>query len=514
MNLSKLKTNHMANPLGIDMNPYFSWIIESTEQNVIQTAYQIIVKNQDGNTFWDTGKVLSDTSSFVEYGGNQFVSRSKYTWTVTVWDNHKNSATASAYFETALLHKSDWNAKWVDSELPQKKRKYGIGKQASATMFRKKFALEKDIESARLYATCHGIYRLTINGIRPDDREFAPENTSYEKYLCYQTYDVTRFLKKGENALGMHVGDGWYCCPQTTMSNKIKPVHGILFQLEILYSDGTKDTVISDGDVKTSHGAVLSSDIFAGEFYDSNLEIDGWDKGNFSDNNWKNAVIRNYGYDNLVAQHGQPVRPILEIPAAKAYVSSKGENIIDFGQIIAGRIRMKVALPKDKIITIDHFETPDKEGNFFNNILANKLIGIGIGADQKIVFTSNGKAAVYSPFFTFHGFRYIRISGMENIQKEDFTAIVLSSEMDNTGSFECSNELINRLYENTRWSQRSNMLSIPTDCPQREKAGWTGDISIYAATSLLNEDTTPFLTRFLENLCCDQFENGGVPVVI
>lgn len=513
MKVKNLKTLHMTNPLGIDVNPYFSWMIESPEQNVMQTAYQIVVKHECGTAVWDTGIIQSDASSFIEYAGDPLVSRSRYEWTVKVWDNKGNAESASAGFETALLVKSDWKAKWAESALPSAERKVGFGNQPPATMFRKGFLLKGKVLNARLYATCHGIYRLTVNGERPDAREFAPENTVYEKYLCYQTYDVTAMLRQGENALGMYVGDGWYCGANTKPPiEDFKQLHAILFQLEVEYADGSTDTILSDEDVKTAYGPVLFSDIYNGEKYDANLEVEGWNKPGFDDTKWAKADIAGYGYQNLVAQLGQPVRPIITLAPTKIYTSPKGEKIVDFGQVIAGRIRMHVQAPKGTEVTLDLFEAPDKEGNYFNNVTL--LDFSGKLGDQKDVYISSGDECDFEPMFTFHGFRYARITGVENLETKDFAAVVLSSEKDNAGTFESSNAMLNRLYENTRWSQRSNMLSIPTDCPQREKAGWTGDIEIYAPTALLNEDVTPFLSRWLTNLSCEQGENGAVPMIV
>lgn len=511
MELKNLYTMHMDSPLGFDRCPYFSWEIKSDENDVVQTAYQILVSHE-GNVLWDSSKVESDQATYLMYDGAPLQSRNRCKWTVTAWDNHGNTAHASSYFEMALLHESDWKGMWMETPFPSKKRGMGFGLQPPATMFRRDFGVQKQLMHARLYATSHGAYLPTINGQRVDDRTLAPEHTVYGKYLCYQTYDVTAHLREGDNAIGFYVGDGWYCCPHTKPDIKrFKPVHAILFQLELCYVDGSRELVFSDQSVTCDTGAVVSSDLFAGELYDATLEQAGWDCAEFDASLWKPAKMGNYSLDNLRAQFGEPVRPVMELPVQTMYKSPKGETILDFGQVIAGRLRIEVNVPQNAKITLDHFEVPDKDGNYFNNIMTKM---VGKGCDQRDVYISNGSPSVYEPLFTYHGFRYVRVEGVETIQAKDVTAIVLSSDKRDVGTFECSNPLINRLYENTRWSQRGNMLSIPTDCPQREKAGWTGDIQIYATTSLLNEDTTTFLTRWLENVSCDQKENGAVPYVV
>ena len=504
--LTKLRCLHMNEPRGIDVVPYFSWVIESDQHDVMQAAYQITVKESEGKIIWDTGRVESDTSVFISYEGTSLKSRKTYQWRVTVLDNLGNETSATSIFETAFLGDSDWKAKWVESPLETIERAMHFGEQPCASMFRKSFRLNGKVAKARLYATCHGVYRITVNGKRPDNREFAPEFTVYRDYLSYQTYDVTSLLGTGENAIGMYVGDGWYHGYMSkTVIDDYNPAHAILLQLEVEYEDGTQETIISDGSEKVSDGPIRFSDLYAGECFDANLIPHGWDTAGYNDTTWQNSRLVDHGYKNLKAQFGQPVVPVMTLPVASITVSPKGEHILDFGQVIAGRVRFRVNLPKGQTLTLEHTEGLDKDGNFFINSPT---------ADQRVVYISDGRPSVYEPYFTFHGFRYVQIIGLDIINPEDFTAIVLSSDKENTGTFTCSDKDVNRLYENTRWSQRANMLSIPTDCPQREKAGWTGDIQVYTTTALLNEDVTTFLSRWLKNLAIEQRSNGSIPCVV
>lgn len=514
MKVYSLKTMHVEKPIGIDQTPYFSWKIESDESDVLQTAYQITVSLLDGAVVWDSGKVESDQSIFIVYDGDDLVSNTKYIWSVTVWDNHENEASGSSYFETAILSQSMWKAKWVMST-PRKKRKSGFGNQPAPLLFRRNFTLRKEqIKEAKLYATCHGVYELSINGTRPDERYFAPEYSSYDSLLFYQTYDVTNLLKSGENTIGMYVGDGWYFCSETTMSKKtLKDGYGILYQLEVRYSDGSHEIVASDGSEKYAEGPIVHSDLFSGEKYDANREIKGWDTPEYDDMDWTPVLLdKKSGYEQLASQVGSPVEVVDELQPTKYYVSPKGEHIIDFGQVIAGKVRMKIRAEKGTEITIDHFETTDLEGNYFNNILSSG--GVGKGCEQRVVYIADGEEHEYTEHFSFQGFRFIRISGLEQVEPSDFTALALSTKKENLGTFFCSEKRINRLYENTRWSQKANMISLPTDCPQREKAGWTGDIGVYAPTALLNEDTTDLLTRWLRSVKADQADNGAIPMVV
>lgn len=516
MKLYALKTLHEEKPISIDQTPYFSWKIESMEADTMQTSYQVVVTllSKEKKTVWNSGKIESDQSVFVVYEGEKLLSNQEYMWEVSVWDNHGNVASETSFFETGIVDETDWKAKWVCSK-PQKKRKNGFGNQPAPLLFRREFILsKKTIKKAKLLATSHGMYNLSINGVRPDDRHFAPEYSSYDSILFYQSYDVTHLLKSGKNALGIYVGDGWYFCPKTTMTKKnAKDGYGILFQLEIIYDDGSRDMIFSDGSEKYSTGPILFSDLFSGEKYDANLEIKGWDTADFDDSNWHTVIFdKKSGYQELASQYGKPVKVAKEVPGDRFYISPKGEMIIDFGQVLAGKVRMRVHAPKGTEITIDHFETPDLEGNYFNNILSEG--GVGGGCEQRVVYISNGEEKEYTEYFSYQGFRYIRVSGLDQVDIKDFTALALSSQKENLGTFTCSDDRLNRLYENTRWSQSANMISIPTDCPQREKAGWTGDIGLYAPTAFLNEDVTDILTRWLRSLSFEQATNGAVPMVI
>ncbi len=511
MIITNLTTLGMHNPVGIDINPYFSWIMESDQENVLQTKYRIVVKTVSGETVWDSGRINSDISCFIDYRGKDLLSRARYNWTVEVWDNQDNKSVSEAFFETALLNQSEWKAQWVEPFTRPRKRKKGFGQQPPATMFRKEFRLESKIANARLNASCHGIYRLSINNQHPDSRELAPEFTVYDKYLSYQTYNVTSLLNTGVNAIGMYVGDGWFCGPRTQTGKVIlRRKHAVIFQLEVEYEDGSRKTVLSDQNVKTSDGPVRASDLFDGELFDANYLKDGWDSPNYDDNQWSRTKIAPISTANLTAQYGPVVRTVKTMPAVDIYKSPKDEMIVDFGQVLAGRIRVKLAAPTGSRVIFDLFETPDRDGNYFSNIAA----AAGMSADQKMEYISDGTIRWYEPLFTFSGFRYARVCGLETLSLEDISAVVITSDMRETGTFECSRSDLNRLYENTRWSQQSNMISIPTDCPQREKAGWTGDILVYAATSMLNSDTGPFLIRWLKNLALSQTPDGIVPFTV
>lgn len=502
MELYGLKVNDRLHPLGIGMTPYFSWKIKSKECGVLQSAYRIEVPG-----CWDSGVVESRDQAFISYEGLPLRGCTEYRWRVSVWDNHGNKAVAESSFETAL---PEWKAKWIESSIPRGVKCYdydsrsaenildeshsGLKPGAAAVLFERNIHLtDKPISRARVYTTAYGVYRLTVNNQRPDDREFAPEFTSYEKLHFFQTYNVTKLLQTGDNRLCMYVADGWYFSDQAT------PVLGerhkspaVLFEILVEYEDGTRETFSSDGSETCATGFITSSDIFLGENQDMRLNFDCK----------KPVIIKNYGYDSLVPQPTDAVRPTILLPAVQVFITPKGETVVDFGQVIAGRARIRIDLPKGAEAVFQYFEILDADGNYINTMFAPQT-------DRVI---SAGEPVVHEALFTFHGFRYIKVSGIADVRKEDFTAVLLTTEKENAGTFQCSEPRLNRLYENVRWSQRNNMMSVPTDCPSREKAGWTGDILIYAKTALINENVTAFLSSWLRNVRADQSKNGVVMI--
>lgn len=497
MKLQDLTILSQKNPIGIDRKPYFSYVLTSDRKNTYQSEYSICVRA--GNEIvWKSEKKTTQ-STFIPYEG-PMRSRTRYDVTVTVRDNHNEENVICGFFETALLEKNAWVAQWVRSALPVFPAEKGFGKQPPATMFRKTFEAEKKVSSARLYATCHGIYAPYLNENRIGNSAFSPEHTTYEKVLCYQTYDVTGMIRSGENTLSLYVGDGWYLGVKTTPRvRNYERRHAVLFQLEITWDDGTRSMICSDENVECAYGPVVASDLFAGEKYDANLHFC----------QWQLAEVANYGLDSLCAQHGPGVTFREEIPVEQILHTPAGELVLDFGKVLAGRVRMKVTAPKGTAITLTHSEVLDQQGNFFQNT----EMPDG-GVEQMVQYISNGEQRYYEPLFTYQGFRYVKVEGLTNVDPKDFAARIYSSDGENAGTFCCSDEKLNALYRNIRNAQRSNMFSIPTDCPQREKAGWTGDIAIYARTALLNANITPLLERWLLSVRADQGENGAVPIVV
>lgn len=492
MKLKDLETSHRHEPV-IDETPYFSWKLESNEQNVWQKNYRIMV--QTGNHIvWDSGTITSKKQNFIVYEGDTLEPETAYHWSVTVTDNHGNMDTQASAFTTALTDPNAIRAKWVSCPFSRKEGcRYLFGVCHQPVLFERDLTLRQKPARVVMYATAIGIYHLFINGVKPDEREFAPGYTSYERLQYYQVYDITGLVAKGDNTLSMYVADGWYFSPQAgTVTKEPHLEPAILYQIRIQYPDGSSEVVFSDGSETCRTDFVVWSDLYEGEKQDFTLPSGEKEKVHVED--WNKCALRLEPMD--------PVLPHSLLPAVDLFTDRKGETIVDFGQVITGNARVHIDVPRGQEITLEYFEELDQNGCYVNTMFAS----------QKDIVVSAGHPIEHQALFTFHGFRYIRVTGMK-AHREDFTAVLYTTKKKNLGTFHCSNDRLNRLYRNIRMSQYNNMLSIPTDCPTREKAGWTGDILIFAKTALMNEDVTPFLTGWLKNLRCDQKEDGAVMIV-
>jgi len=512
----QLRCEYKENPVGIDVpKPRLSWKLSSdaSERNVMQTACQLEVCMNDASfrkskLVWQSGKVVSDQSVHVVYEGDDLVSGKRYFWRIRYWDNKGRASKWSqpAYWETGLLRKEDWKAKWIEPDIPVQK-----GIAYPCPYFRKEFSISKKVKSARLYITSRGMYEARINGKKVGEDVLSPGWTTYSKRLQYQTYDVTADLKQGLNAAGAILGDGWFRgkIKQNWDSTVIKLKPALLFQINIEYADGTSSQLISDETWKSSTGPILSSDIYDGEVYDARNELTGWDLSGYNEVNWKKVVTGNYGYDNLIAPAGVPVRRMMEIKPVNIFKTPKGELVVDMGQNIVGWIRLKASLQKGDKISLSHAEVLDKEGNFYTANLRR--------AKQLIEYTARGgPVEIYEPHFTFQGFRYVKVEGFPGeLKPENLTGVVVYSAINKTGYFECSDPMINQLQKNIEWGQRGNFIDVPTDCPQRdERMGWTGDAQVFASTAIFNHNCAPFFTKWLRDLKAEQTPDGSVPHVI
>ena len=508
LSVSGLKTEGRENPSGLDIKqPRFSWILESGKRNVKQTAYEISVR-EDKKTVWASGKVTSEISIHVPYSGPELQSGKHYVWQVKVWDNQdsKPALSGMATFQTALFNpETEITAKWITSGLKADSA-FGIVPQ-----FRTTFSTSKKLKSATAYITAKGLYEAEINGRRIGDAFLTPGWTAYKKRLLYQTYDVTNLLGSAKNAVGITLASGWFR-GELGWEKKINTYGNqtaLLFQLEINYTDGSKETIISDDKWKVSPSPMLSSEIYDGEVYDARLEQKGWTNAAFNDNNWSKVQMTDFPKNILSASTNELIKKHETFKPIKVLTTPKGETVLDFGQNLVGWIQMKVSGKAGSKIILSHVEILDKKGNLYFDNLRN--------AQAQDTYILKGEATeVYEPHFTFHGFRYVRVEGLENaVNPENFTAVALYSDMQPTGQFECSNAMVNQLQKNIQWGQRGNFLDVPTDCPQRdERLGWTGDAEVFSRTAAYNFNVNNFFAKWLKDLAAEQYENGAIPFVI
>lgn len=512
-----LTCEYKTNPMGLDAaHPRLSWKLVSTENAVMQIAYEIRVADnvdklkKDSDLLWTSGKVESDKSVHVPYDGSALTSSQRVYWQVRIWTNKskKNSvSTETAFWEMGLLKPSDWKAAFITPDITE-----DPSKMEPCPFLRKEFTLGKPVRSARVYVTSLGLYELHLNGRKVGDQVFTPGWTSYNKRLQYQVYDVTSQLSAGANAIGAILGDGWYRGHigwGSDNRNRYGKKLALLLQLEVTYQDGSKESIITDPSWKGSTGPIIFSDIYNGETYDASIAQANWAQPGFSDAGWKTVKTVDHSKNTLVASEGEPVKRIQELKPKKFLTTPKGEKVFDLGQNMVGWARLKVKGKKGDKVTLTFAEVLDREGNFYTDNLR--------GAKCTDVYILKGEGEeIYEPHFTFHGFRYVRVEGFPGtLTADNITGMVIHSDIKPTGAFSCSDPLINQLQSNIQWGQKGNFLDVPTDCPQRdERLGWTGDAQAFAPTASFNFQVASFFAKWMKDLAADQMKNGAVPDVI
>ncbi len=509
-----LTCEYHTNPIGIDIErPRLSWRIKTNRNNWKQTAYEIRFAQEIGDfesnkkLLWSTEKVKSNQSVNNEYDGPALRSKQRVYWQVRVWNQDGNVSrwSSPAFWEMGILTEAEWKASFIAiDDITVEKKSH------PAQYFRREFRANKKIKKARVYVTSLGIYQLFLNGKKVGDDLFTPGYTTYNHRLQYQTYDVTNLVKR-DNAIGAIVGDGWY---RGNIGWKgdfafYGKQLALLVQLEIDFSDGTRQIIVSNKDWKASYGPILESDMYNGEKYDARLEMSGWANFDFDEARWESVETLAHTKEILVAPQGPAVRAIQEIKPQKLIITPKGEMVFDLGQNIVGWARLKVNGNTGHKVTLKFAEVLDKDGNFYTTNLRSAK------ATDIYILKGEGEE-VYEPHFTSHGFRYVQVINYPgNLNLESVVGIVIHSDIAPTGFFTTSDSMINQLQSNIQWGQKDNFLDIPTDCPQRdERAGWTGDAQVFSMTAAFNFNVASFYTKWLQDLKADQHKNGSVPNVI
>ncbi|MBN2047541.1 MAG: family 78 glycoside hydrolase catalytic domain [Anaerolineaceae bacterium] len=509
-----LRCNYLENPFGTSLSvPRLSWMMASDAVGAKQTAYQIQVSadEQFADLVWDSDWVTSDESIQIPYDGSNQQSQTRYFWRVRI-QNEKHDVSGwseTAWWETGLSI-ADWKATWIEPEKDVDPKAF-----KPAPYLRKDFSMKAEIASARLYITAHGCYEAYLNGKRVGDQVFMPGNTVVRDRLQYQAYDVLDLLQAGENCMGVVLGDGWY--RGQINANSSRNAHGeklgLLSQLVITYADGTQDWIVSDGTWKTYTGPIVKSDMKDGEIYDARLEMDGWNQVGFNDTGWVSVNTADHGYRNLVASEGAPIRKMEHFVVNNVITTPKGEIVLDFGQNLAGYAIMKVEGKAGTTVSLQYSEALDEHGNFSLDYLmpggGSKFIPSLLQQDE---YTLRGNGVeIYEPHFTVHGFQYVKVEGYPGeIDPDHFEVVAIYSDMGENGQFDSSNPKLNQLHENVLWSQKGNFLDIPTDCPTRERAGWTGDAQIFVHAGSLLMDDAAFFAKWIKDVGVDQYPSGKI----
>jgi alpha-L-rhamnosidase len=515
-----LRCEYLVNPMGIDVpSPRLSWVLSSEERNQVQTAYQVLVAStmdaltRNVGDFWDSGKTPSDESTQVNYAGNLLPSGIQVYWKVRIWDkNGKPSAwSAPAAWSMGILDASDWKAKWIEAPiktlnaiLPSRMKGPEL---RSATLLQKQFTVDGTIKRAVAYISALGVYEFHLNGHRVGDHILAPEWTDCNKRIQYQTYDVTSLITSGNNAAGAIISDGWYV-GMYTLPRKTRK---FLAQIEIELANGQLKTIITDESWRmNSDGAILHSDIYDGELYDARKEVPGWDVATFDASGWQPAHIGSQVSARMVAQPNEPIRVTDELKPVSLTEPTPGVYIFDLGQNFAGWCRFHFQATSGTTITMRHGEALNEDGTLFTaNLNCGWRRKDGALQTERYTFRSN-EPEIFEPHFTYHGFRYVEVTGLPARPSIDaVVGRVFHSSAPEVGSFECSSSLLNKLMHNILWTQRSNLMGIPTDCPQRdERLGWLGDIQVYSQTACFNMDMAGFFTKFIADMRDSQDNEG------
>jgi alpha-L-rhamnosidase len=581
-----LRCEYLVNPLGLDAaSPRLSWVVTADRRAEAQTAYRILVASspsllKDGAAdVWDSGKVASDETTQIEYGGKPLVSRERCYWKVRAWDRDGKPGrwSESAWWEMGLLTPGEWSAKWIGSDVkpggrltirqaiygafvenrtadvtaqlagkiqdnhlridvrsselgadpaPQQPKHLRVEYEYDGQTYvkeveenqplelpgpgpvpylRKAFEAPGAIRQARLYVTALGLYDLRLNGRPVGDHVLAPDWTDYRKRVRYQVYDVTSLLHGGANALGAKLGGGWF---SGHIGNGGFQYFGkqpaFLAQLEITGADGQVETIVSDASWKWHESAIQSSDFMQGEDFDARREIQGWDEPGLDERQWQPVAIRSEGNREFDAQVMEPVRELAELKPLKVSEPEPGHWVYDLGQNMVGVARLKVSAAAGTRITLRHAEMLNPDGTIYITNLR--------GAPSVDHYVCRGGGTeVWQPRFTFHGFRYVEITGLTGKPNTGVvTGVVIGSDNPRTGTFVCSDPRINQLQSNIQWGQRGNYVSVPTDCPQRdERLGWMGDAEVFVRTATYNADVASFFTKWLVDVDDGQTASGS-----
>lgn len=519
VSVTDLRTEQLKNPSGLDVRqPRLGWRIESDQRNVMQTAYHILVASspellaQDKGDVWDSGKVESDASQWIPYRGASLKRNAPYYWKVKVYtDKGETAWSTSACWSMGLLNETDWQGQWIGLDRAAPGDSETQWSRLAARYLRKEFALNKEVKRATLHIAGMGLYELFVNGQRIGNQVLAPAPTDYRKTILYNTYDVTPQLRK-ENAIGVTLGNGrFYTMRQNYKPYKI-PTFGypkLRLNLIVEYTDGSRETIATDTSWRlTTEGPIRSNNEYDGEIYDARKETDNWTHAGYDDKHWMPAQRVSIPSGTLRAQM-MPGMKVTDTLHPVSVSKRGGKYIVDFGQNIAGWVRIRIKGAAGDSIRLRFAETLQADGELYTRNLRD--------ARSTDIYIANGhepKDATWAPRFVYHGFRYAEVSGYPDAKATDFTAEVVEDEMEHTGSFHCSDETLNSIVRNAFWGIRSNYKGMPVDCPQRnERQPWLGDRTMGCWGESMLFGNHALYAKWTRDICEAQREDGCIPDV-
>lgn len=519
ISVAKVTVNYFNNPLGIDdLEPRITWTMSSNLRNKQQSAYQIKVAssqqalNHVEDLLWDTGKTVSNQNSNVRYKGKALKSGQQYYFQIKVWDESDVASKWSkiSFWTMGLLDKNDWKAKWIGYKTNDNDKNDPLH-LPGAPYLRKSFSLKENVKKASLYVSSLGVFEMSVNGKNIGDDILTPGWTDYNKRVYYKTYDISKDLIQGKNALGAIIADGWYAGyvgPKELSNPRNRELYGLhpalLCQLEIEYENGAKEVIVSDKSWKAKEGPWVYADLLMGTGYNANLELPNWNTQGFDDQNWESAFLHEGTQGELQAYPGNTIQVYDELVPIKITEPKSGTFIFNMGQNFAGHSRLKINGTKNDSIIIRYGERLHDDGT-----LMTENLRFARATDTYIL---KGKGLeTWEPKFTYHGFQYVEVTGLKTKpNKNTMTGIAFGSATPMTSSFTSSDETLNRMFENVVWTQRSNFMDVPTDSPQRdERLGWLGDVQIFSKSALYNANLASFNAKWLTDVRDAQYDFGA-----
>lgn len=521
LKFENLKCEYLQDPIGIDAeNPRFTWQIVSDSPGVQQKAYEIVIGtdsakfiNNEG-IFWNSGEVESSVIPVV-YSGPELQPFTRYFWRAKLqlengsWSEYSELAS----FETGMMTQENWKGEWISDTYD-----YNL---KPAPYFRKDFNIQKKIKSARAYIAVAGLYELYLNGENVGNHRLDPTYTRFDRRTLYVTYDVTKNLQSGENAVGVLLGNGWYNHQSTAVWYfdkapwRARPK--FCADIRIVYDDDSEETITTGQDWKTSLSPVIFNSIYTAEHYDAQLEQPGWNSPGFDDSKWGNAMNTGAPSKNITAQVLHPIRNVEEIAVKEMIQFNSKTYVFDFGRNISGVTKIKVQGEQGTVIQLKHAERLYENGHVDqSNINVHYRPTDDSDPFQTDILILSGEEDIFMPKFNYKGFQYVEVISDKPIQlsKENLTAYFMHSDVPPAGEINSSNEVLNKTWQAANASYLSNLFGYPTDCPQREKNGWTGDAHINIETGLYNFDAITVYEKWMADHRDEQLPNGVLPAII